>query len=82
MRVYFCRFVNDDEWGSYVVAGHSGQAKAIFYRRFKDEGEWNDIRCCKVKEISDDILIAPQCLDTPGAPVLKCLVLNTGKVIK
>ena len=76
MQVYFCRFVDDEEWGSYVAAGHSGQAKAIFYRSFKDNGVWNDIRCCKVKEIPDDILIAPQCLGAPEDPVLKMLGLK------
>ena len=75
-KVYFCYFVNDDEWGSYVISSNSGQAKAVFYREFKDEGVWNDIRCFKVKDISDDILVTPQCLDMPNDPVLKLLGLK------
>lgn len=76
LKAYFCHFVKDDEWGSYVVAVNRGQAKSIFHRQFKDEGIWNDIRCFKVKDISDDILIAPQCLDRPEDPVLKLLGLE------
>ena len=73
MKAYFCYFIHDDEWGSYVIASSSGQAKAIFHRQFKQEGIWNDIRCHKVKDVPDDILIAPQCLDKMGDPVLKML---------
>ena len=79
MTVYFCYFVKDDEWGSYVVAEGRGQAKAMFYYEFKDEGEWNDIRCFKVKDISDDIsyvFIVPRCLDTPDDPALELLGLK------
>ena len=76
LKAYFCYFVKDDEWGSYVIAVNRGQAKSIFHRNFKDEGIWNDIRCFKVKNISDDILIAPQCLDVPENPVLKLLGLE------
>lgn len=76
LKVYLCYFVNDDEWGSYVVAANRGQAKSIFHKQFKDEGIWNDIRCSKVKDISDNILIAPQCLDRPDDPVLKLLGLE------
>lgn len=76
MKAYFCLFDPDDEWGSYVVAGHRGQAKAIFYRNFKDCGVWNDIRCRKVKDIPDSILIAPQCLDNADNPLLKLLGLE------
>ena len=76
LKAYVCWFVRDDEWGSYVVAGSRGQAKAIFYRSFKDCGVWNDIRCCKVKDIPDSILIAPQCLSMSDDPVLKLLGLK------
>ena len=76
MKAYFCWFVHDDEWGSYVIAGSRGQAKAIFYRQFNDCGVWNDIRCNKVKDIPDSILIAPQCLDLPDDPVLMMLGLE------
>lgn len=80
MKAYFCYFVHDDEWGSYVIASSTGQAKAIFYRQFKHEGIWNDIRCHKVKDVPDDILIAPQCLDKMGDPVLKLLGLEYREV--
>ena len=80
MKAFFCYFVHDDEWGSYVIASCSGQAKAIFYRQFKQEGIWNDIRCRKVKNVPDDILIAPQCLDKMGDPVLKMLGLEYREV--
>ena len=80
MKAYLCYFVHDDEWGSYVIASCTGQAKAIFYRQFKHEGIWNDIRCHKVKDVPDDILIAPQCLDKMGDPVLKLLGLEYQEV--
>ena len=76
MKAYLCWFAHDDEWGSYVVAGSRGQAKAIFRRQFIDCGVWNDIRCRKVKDIPDSILIAPQCLDNADNPLLKLLGLE------
>ena len=76
LKAYVCWFDNDDEWGSFVVAARRGQAKAIFYREFNDCGEWNDIRCRKVKDIPDSILIAPQCLSLPDDPVLELLGLK------
>jgi hypothetical protein len=79
-KAYLCYFVHDDEWGSYVIASCTGQAKAVFYRQFKHEGIWNDIRCHKVKDVPNNILIAPQCLDKMGDPVLKLLGLEYREV--
>ncbi len=76
LKAYVCWFVNDDEWGAYVVAGSRGRAKAVFYREFDYCGVWNDIRCCKVKDIPNSILIAPQCLSAPDDPLLKFLGLE------
>lgn len=77
MKVFWCCFDSQwDEWGCFVVADRRGVAKRLFLQEFKDDGEWNDIRCHIVKEISDDILIAPQCLDMPNDPVLKLLGLE------
>ena len=77
MKIYCCWFVHDDEWGCYVIAPGRGPAKAIFYRQFKDCGEWNDIRCLKVKkDIPAGMLIAPQCLDLPDDPLLEMLGLE------
>ena len=76
LKAYTCWFVHDDEWGSFVIAGSRGQAKSIFFREFNDCGVWNDIRCNKVKDIPDSILIAPQCLSTPDNPVLELLGLH------
>ena len=77
LKAYLCWFAHDDEWGSYVVASKSGQAKAVFYREFDYCGVWNDIRCRKVKDIPDSILIAPQCLSAPDDPVLHLLGLES-----
>lgn len=77
MNIYCCWFVHDDEWGCYVIAPGRGPAKAIFYRQFKDEGVWNDIRCVRVKkEIPDSVIAVPRCLDHPDDPLLKQLGLE------
>lgn len=77
LKIYCCWFVKDDEWGCYVIAPGRGSAKAIFYRHFKNEGEWNDIRCVKVKkDIPDGVAIEPQCLDLPDDPLLEVLGLE------
>lgn len=77
MKVFWCFYDSQrDEWGAYVVAGSRGQAKSIFHRNYKECGEWNDIRCHNVKDISDDIKITLRCLDELGDPILKKLGLK------
>ena len=76
LKAYFCYFVNDDEWGSFVLANSRGQAKAIFHRYYKDNGEWNDIRLFKVKDLPKDMPLLPQILDMPDDPLLEILGLE------
>lgn len=77
MKVFWCFYDSQwGEWGAYVVAESRGKAKSIFYGNYKEDGEWIDIRCHKVKDISDDIKITPRILDEPGDPMLKKLGLK------
>ena len=76
LQVFFCCFVNDDDWGSFVVAESHSKAKTLFLRSFNDCGEWNDVRCRKVKDIPKDVTIEPGCLDLPDDPILTKLGLK------
>lgn len=76
LQVFWCRFVGDDEWGSFVVALTRTQAKSLFLHSFRDCGEYIDVRCRKVKDVPGDVIIEPGCLDVPKDPVLKKLGLE------
>ena len=75
LKAYWCCFDNE-EWGAFVIASGRGQAKAIFLSSYKWEGEWNDIRCYKQKDVPGDLPIAPCILDVPNSPLLKLLGLE------
>lgn len=77
MKVFWCFFRSQfNEWGSYVVAESRGKAKAIFHGSYNEEGDWNDVRCWKIKDVPDGVRVGPRCLDVPDDPILKKLGLK------
>ena len=77
MKVFWCCFVKDDDWGSFVIAESRDKAKVLFLHSFRDCGEYIDVRCRKIKDVPDDI--SPGCLDLPDTPILKKLGLEYQK---
>ena len=45
----WCCWYANDEWCCYVIAPSRGRAKSLFQDYWRD-GEYTDVRCCKVKE--------------------------------
>ena len=76
MKGVWCYFLKDDNWGSFVIAENHSKARNIFFHSFRDRGEYIDVRCRKIKDVSEDIAIEPRCLDLPDDPMLKKLGLK------
>ena len=76
MKVFWCCFVKDDDWGSFVIAESRSKSKALFLHSFRDCGECIDVRCRKIKDIPKDVAIEPGCLDLPDDPILTKLGLK------
>ena len=45
----WCCWYDNEEWCCYVIAPSRGRAKSLF-QDYWCEGEYTDVRCCKVKE--------------------------------
>lgn len=50
MFLWCCWYANE-EWCCYAIASSRGRAKSLFQEYWKD-GEYTDVRCCKVKDAS------------------------------
>ena len=78
MRVYWCYFVNDDEWGCYVIAPTRGKAKSLFllHTNLLCDGDYTDIRCRQMMKLPEETNFWPQVLDDPDDPLLMELGLR------
>ena len=80
MKVFWCYYKTDDEWGCYVIAPTHNKAKSLFHEWYlRDIGGWDDytdIRCFKKMVIAEGLGLEPQVLDDPDDPLLKELGLR------
>ena len=80
MKVYWCYFVNDDDWGCYVIAPNRGKAKALFLEHSKWSysvyGEYTDVRCRQMMKLPEGTNFWSQVLDSSDDPLLMELGLR------